>query len=44
MLGNEFKVIQSSEISAVVEFGNTIDENINKKIKILCAWFYEYML
>ena len=41
MLGNEFKVIQSSEISAVVEFGNTIDENINKKIRIFCKWLDE---
>lgn len=41
MLGNEFKVIQSSEISAVVEFGNKIDENINKKIRIFCKWLDE---
>lgn len=41
MQGNEFKIIQSSETSVVIEFGDKIDENINKIIRIFCEYLDE---
>lgn len=38
MVENEVDILQASETSALVEFGNRIDEGINKKIRIFCAY------
>lgn len=38
MVLNEFSVFQTNETSALVEFGNKIDKDINKKIRIFCAY------
>lgn len=51
MEDNEFEIIQISETSLIVEFGNEINENINRKIKIFCQyidknpfyWLVEYI-
>lgn len=36
MLENEYNILQTSETSALIEFGNKIDKDINKKIRIFC--------
>ncbi|MCH3963516.1 MAG: 5-oxoprolinase subunit PxpB [Clostridium sp.] len=41
MVENEFNILQASETSALVEFGNKIDEGINKQIRIFCAYLDE---
>lgn len=38
MQENEINIIQASEISAIIEFGYTIDEATNKKIRIFCEY------
>lgn len=41
MTDNNIKILQTSEISALVEFGNKIDREINKKIRIFCKYLDE---
>lgn len=35
---NNINILQTNEISALVEFGSKIDKDINKKIRIFCAY------
>lgn len=38
---NNFSILQINETSALIQFGNKIDKNINKKIRIFCAYLDE---
>lgn len=38
MAENAFDILQINETSALIEFGNKIDKEINKKIRIFCAY------
>ena len=38
MQENDFKIVQISENIALIDFGNTISEDINKKIRVLCEY------
>ncbi|MFA9396795.1 MAG: 5-oxoprolinase subunit PxpB [Clostridiaceae bacterium] len=38
MVKNKINILQINETSALVEFGNTIDKSINKKIRIFCSY------
>lgn len=35
---NKINILQTNEVSALVEFGSKIDKDINKKIRIFCAY------
>lgn len=43
---NEFKfkpkILQTSEFSALIEFGNEINKDINKKVRTFCSYIYEH--
>lgn len=41
MAENKFNIFQTSETSVLIEFGNIIDKNINKKIRIFCDYLNE---
>lgn len=38
MAENEFNILQTSENSVLIEFGNKIDKDINKKIRLFCEY------
>lgn len=38
MKKNDFEIVQISETSALIDFGNIISEDINKKIRVLCEY------
>lgn len=38
----EINILQISEISALIEFGNEINEDINKKIRTFCEYIDQY--
>lgn len=38
MTNNNINILQTSETSVLIEFGNKIDENINKQIRIFCDY------
>lgn len=41
MVENKFNILQASETSALIEFGNKIDKDINKKIRLFCTYLDE---
>lgn len=38
MMQNNFSILQINETSALIEFGNKIHQDINKKIRLFCAY------
>lgn len=41
MAENTINIMQISETAALIEFGNIIDRNINKKIRIFCEYLHD---